>query len=205
MPKFVNRLTAVCLPLSFMTAGAGMLWLYRVRSAEGDFYARMNARSFDWVGSHIVLLASAILIIPAAVALWQAVGEERGSTLAGIGLIAAIPGAVFLAGQYAIDFVMPIIAEVGGDAHVVHQRLFTTEPLNTFFYGLPMLGSVALLVMTIGLVRSGKPSRGEAILMLALWASVIVGNLVHPLMQRSALAALGFAYLPTTRRLLARQ
>jgi hypothetical protein len=200
---FVHKLTARCLPLTFVAAGGGMVWLYRVRSAEGDFYARMNAHVADWVGSHLVLLASAILIIPAAVALWRAVGDGKGSVLASIGLIMAVPGAVFLAGQYAIDFIMPIIADVGGDAHVVHERFFTTEPLNTLFYGLPALGSIALLVQTIGLMRSGKTSRLELSVLLVLWGAVILGNLVHPLVQRVALLLLGFAYIPTARRLLA--
>ena len=33
-----------------------MLWLFRVRSALGDFYTRMNEHSSDRAGSHIVLL-----------------------------------------------------------------------------------------------------------------------------------------------------
>ena len=202
MSGFVHRLTALCLPLTFFAAGGGMLWLYRVRSAEGGFYERMNSHSSDWVGSHLVLLASAILIGPAAVALWRAVGEGRGSTLAGIGLLVAVPGAFLLAGQYAIDFVMPIIADVGGEAHEVHRRFFTTEPLNTLFYGMSALSSLALLLMSIGVVRSGKAGRGEAIFMMAAWAAVILGNLVHPLMQRVALTLLGCAYLPTARRLM---
>ncbi len=202
MTRFVRSLTAACLPLAFLTGGGGMLWLYRVRSAEGGFYTRLNEHASDWVGSHVVLLASAILIIPASIALARAVGPGRGSLLATIGLVVAIPGAVLLAGQYAIDFVMPIIAEVGGEAHTVHQRFFTTEPLNTFFYVLPDLASLALLVLTIGLLRSRKLGKGEAALLLAVWGLVIIGAAVHPLLQRGALAALGLAYLPTTRRLL---
>ena len=86
MNRFVRTLTALSLPFAFFSAGAGMLWLLRVRSAEGDFYARLLSHRSDWVGAQVVLLASAVLVIPAALALARATGAApRGRPSRGSG------------------------------------------------------------------------------------------------------------------------
>ena len=148
-----------------------------------------------------MLLLSAVLLIPALIALRRVVGDARGALVADVWLIVAVPAAVLLGGQYAIDFIMPLIAEVGGEAHEVHRRFFTTEPLNTLFYSLPNLSTLGLLIMTVAVAWAGRVSRRYGGVLLAIWGVAILGGLVHPLVQRSALVALGVAFLPLGVRL----
>ena len=180
-----------------------MLWLYTTLDPNVDFYQRLITHRDAWVGSHIVLMISAVLFIPAVIALWRAVEGRRGTTLAGIGMLLAIPAMVLLAGQYAIDFVMPLVADAGEPAYPVHRALFTTTHINTLFYGVPELGPLGLLLMTVALALSGSQKPATLAVLGVLWIGVIGGNILdQPLAARSCLLLLGLAYLPVARQLM---
>ena len=57
--------------------------------------------------------------------------------------------AVLLSGQYVIDFINPIIAEVGGNALLVHKLILNDNPINILFYKLPNFVFNALMLLTI--------------------------------------------------------
>ena len=57
--------------------------------------------------------------------------------------------AVLLSGQYAIGFINPIIAEVGGNALLVHKLILNDNPINILFYKLPNFVFIALMLLTI--------------------------------------------------------
>ena len=80
-------LWAASLPGAFLFAGGGLLWLYRVRIAEGGFYERLINNQADWIGAHFLLWASATLMIPASLALWYVVRGKRGAGLADVALV----------------------------------------------------------------------------------------------------------------------
>ncbi|MDJ0657204.1 MAG: hypothetical protein QNJ40_23795 [Xanthomonadales bacterium] len=203
MSKLIRLIWIGSLPLSFVTAGAGMLWLSTTLDPGVDFYQRLINHRDAWVGSHIVLMISAILLIPAAIALWTAVEGRRGTTLAGIGMLLAIPATVFLAGQYAIDFVMPLVAAAGEPAYPVHKALFSTAHIKTMFYGVPDLGPLGLLLMSVALALSGSQRPATLVALAVLWIGVIGGNILQqPLVARSCLLLLGFAYIPVARHLM---
>ncbi len=189
------------MPLAFFTAGTGMLWLYKFRTAPGSFYDRLINFEADWIGAHCFLFTSAILLIPAALALRSLVSTGRGSALAGTGLVLVMICSFFLAGQYAIDFVMPLIAKAGGAAHQVHQGLFETPLINILFYNLTDLCFVGLILLTAGVARAGIPGKVELSILGLLWALTLAANIFdYPLVGRSALFMLGFAMLPLAKR-----
>ena len=116
-----------------------MLWLYKFKTAPGDFFERLLSHQSDWIGAHLILFGSAILLIPASLALYSLTRGRKGELLAEFGLVLVVGGSFFLAGQYAIDFLMPLLATTGGEALQVHPKLFSTTLINILFYNVPDL------------------------------------------------------------------
>jgi hypothetical protein len=194
---------AAALPMAFFMAGAGMLWLYSFRIASGSFFERLLTHQNDWHGSHLLLFAGAILLVPAAIAMRAVVNAGRGIWLADTGLILVMICSFFLAGQYAIDFVMPLLANAGGNAVNVHAALFDSKLINILFYNLPDLCFIGLLLLTVALARAEILGRAQIITIFILWGAVLTGNILdYPLIGRGALFLLGFAMLPVSARLL---
>ena len=82
----------------------------------------------------------------------------------------------------------------------MHGLLFDTPLLNTLFYGLPNLVFLAFMLLSIAVVWSGALPRVMATLLLIDWAAVLLGNLVHPIVQRVAIIMLGVIFLPFALR-----
>ena len=93
-----------------------MLWLKKFSNAEGGFYDRLLSNATDCVGSHLMLLASTSMLIPAAISVRSAVKRERNSMLASVSTSLVCVASLLLASQYVIDLVMPLIARAGGSA-----------------------------------------------------------------------------------------
>ncbi len=195
----MNRLYKIALlsvPFLFISAGSGMLWLNSFEQTPGSFFEQLTTNGTDWVGAHIILLFSTILLVPAALAIRSFIEKGRGSLVADLQVIIVGLTATLLAGQYAIDFVMPLLAEVGGEALEVHRLLYSTSTIDTLFYKLPNLVFLALMVLTFIMLWSAKVPRVWAIILIVNWLAVLLGNLVHPVFQRVAIFLLGLSYGP---------
>lgn len=202
MTKIFKLLFVSTLPLDFILVGGGMLWLYEFRLAEGGFYERLITNEGDWVGAHILLFMSAILIFPAVLCILRLVKDKKGRGLAEIAAIIALFGSFFLGGQYAIDFIMPLIAKAGGEALTVHRGLFETPLIDTMFYQLPDLASVSLLLATIALAWSKTINLKHAGILLVLWVAIIAGGVMDiPLLGRPGFIVLGLAFIPVSMKL----
>jgi len=75
---------------------------------------------------------------------------------------------VLLVGQYAIDFVMPLLAETGREAIQVHSLLNNTLLLDTLFYKLPNLVFLSLFLLICTLFWNKKISRKIILLLLLI-------------------------------------
>ena len=156
----------------------------------------------DWNSAHILLLLSAAMIFPAALAIRQLVANKPGRALAEIAAVMALFGSFFLGGQYVIDFIMPLIARAGGEAITVHNEFFTDPWVNTMFYNLQDLASIALLLGTIALVWSKTIDLKYFGILLALWGAIIAGGIMDvALLSRPAFIGLGLAFIPLSRKL----
>lgn len=197
----LRRIGIIAIPATFLLAGIGMLWLLAVENASGSFYEQIQSNGRDWVGAHLVLLASVFFMLPAALTMRSAI-DHRLAAMMGTAMVLVIaPTTILLAGQYAIDFLVPIIVQIGGEALDVHRQLFQTPLVNTLFYGLPNLVFVALMVLSVSVVWGGILPRLAGGMLLVNWLVVLLGNLVHPALQRSAILLLAISFLPLTRAL----
>lgn len=114
---FIQRLAIISIPATYLAAGIGMLISLVVNNADGDFFERIQNYEFEWIASHILLLIGTTFIIPGAIAMREMIDKRMACLLADVSLITIIPSTLLLSGQYAIDFVLPLIAKVGGDAY----------------------------------------------------------------------------------------
>ncbi len=202
MTKFFKLLYVSTLPGGFMFAGAGLLWLYYIRQQDGGFYERLVTYATDWNSAHILLLLSAIMIFPAALAVRQLVGKKNGRVLAEIAALLALVGSFLMGGQYAIDFIMPLIANAGGEAITVHDAFFTDPWVSLMFYSLQDLASLGLLLGPIALVWSKTIDLKYFGILLGLWVVIIAGGAMDiPLLARPGFIVLGIALIPLARKL----
>jgi len=203
--KGLTRLGAIAVPAVFALSGAGMLLLLSVERAPGTFFDQVAQREGNWIAAHVLLLAGTILIPAATLALRSAVTARGPARLATAAVLAAVPTSFLLAGQYAIDFVVPLIGRVGGDALQVHALLFDSAPVSVMFYGLPNLVFPALLLLAVALVWGRVVTGAAAVLLLGNWIVVLTGNLAAPEVQRAGILLLAVTHLPAVTAVLRRE
>ena len=202
MSKIFKLLYVSTLPAGFIFAGGGLLWLYYIRQQDGGFYERLVNYAGDWNSAHILLLLSAIMIFPASLAIRQLVAGKKGQVLTEIACVMALFGSFFLAGQYTIDFIMPLIAKAGGEAITVHQGFYTDPWVNTMFYNLQDMASISLLLGTIALAWSKTINLKYFGILMVLWVVIIAGGIMDvSLIARPAFIVLGLAYIPVAKKL----
>jgi hypothetical protein len=194
--KLLYRIGLLSIPLTFLLAGSGMLWLLNVENTPGSFFEQLVVSKKDWLGAHIVLLLSTVFLLPAAISIRRAITHKIVGMVANFLVLVIVATGVLLAGQYAIDFVMPLLAEIGGEAHRVHGLLYATKVTNVLFYKLPSLVFLALFLLSCLLFWSKSTPRKIVVVLLINWLIVLLGNLVNPMFQRIAIIALAFSFVP---------
>ena len=199
--KTLRKLGLLSIPLAFLMAGIGVLWLLNVKNAPGSFFERIANNKDDWMGAHVVLLFSTVFLLPAAISIRRAVTHKIVGVVANILVVIVGLTSVLLAGQYAIDFVMPLLSDAGGDALKVHQLLFESTVIKMLFYDLPNLAILSLFLLTCTLFWSDKISLKFNLILMVNWLFVLTGNLMDPLVQRIAILCLAFSFLPLVRAL----
>ncbi len=174
-----------------------MLWLLRVDAAGGTFFDRIAAERPAWLGAHVVLLLSTVLLLPAALGLRSRIGGGKAGGFATGMVLLVAPTAILLAGQYALDFAVPSMLDVGGAALKVNATTRNAAPSGVLFYGLPNLVFLAMMALSLTVAwRATAVPRIAAVVLSVNWAVVLLGNLIHPALQRGAIVLLALAHLP---------
>lgn len=195
----LRKISLLSIPLNFLLAGIGMLLLLKVDSASGDFFSRIAHHESNWVNAHIILLISTMLLLPAAIGIRLELKHNVIGAMANALIIFVAVTSILLAGQYAIDLIIPLLVDVGGEALKIHTLLFRTPLLDLLFYKLPNLAFLAMFFLTCTLFWNEKVPKKFAVLLLLVWLFVLLGNLIAPLFQRIAILFLGFSFIPFVR------
>ena len=199
-PSNFLRNSAICsIPLCFFLAGAGMLLLLKVVNADGDFYTRIQNQSDAWNIAHMILLGSSMLLLPAAIGIHSLIAGKKQALISSILIPIIGISSILLGGQYAIDFLMPEVARIGGEAKGVHQFLSRNGLVQLLFYQLPNLSSLGLFILSMLLVWDGRLPKYLIWILIINWLVVILGNLFSTEIQRTALLILGVTYIPIIR------
>ncbi len=192
----LRRVGLLSIPLTFLLAGTGMIWLLTVENATGPFFDKLVSNRSDWLGAHVILLLSTVFLLPAALTIRSTIQNKTAGAFATLLLILIACTNILLTGQYAIDFVMPLLSDVGGDALQVHGLLYETALVDTLFYKLPNLVFLGLFLLTCTLFSNKEIPIKFVFLLLINWILVLTGNLIHPLFQRIAILLLSLSFLP---------
>ncbi|MCB0280069.1 MAG: hypothetical protein KDD94_11220, partial [Calditrichaeota bacterium] len=139
---------------------------------------------------------STVFIGPAALALRLAIRSGKAAVLATVMLVLILPTHLLLAGQYAIDFTVPLMVQIGGDALTLHGMLAQSVLVNTLFYALPNLVFLCLMILSVAVIASARLAKVPALILALNWLCVLLGNLIDPAFQRTAIVLLSLSFLP---------
>lgn len=194
--KQVQRFELFLIPFVFIFAGIGMLWMLPFENPDNGFFDALRTNKSAWIGSHSILLLSTMIMVPSALAIRTVITGKFTKIIAMIMVVVIAITSILLAGQYAIDFVMPFLAN-GGEAGADIFLAFRNDPMmDTLFYGIPNLVFLALMVLSIVWAVDSEVTPIWKAILIINWACVLLGNLIHPAFQRISILALGATLLP---------
>ncbi|ASV32161.1 hypothetical protein [Maribacter cobaltidurans] len=191
-----RKIGLISIPLTFIFAGIGMIWLLNVDNASGHFFDKLISHRNDWLGAHVILLLSTVFLLPTAISIRLSLHHKIVGKIATSLVVIIALTSILLAGQYAIDFVMPLLADAGGEARQVYGMLYNTLLIDTLFYKLPNMVFLALFLLTCTLFWKKNMPKKISIILLINWLFVLIGNLIDPLFQRIAIVFLAFSFVP---------
>ena len=192
----LKRLGLISIVVTFLFAGIGMLLQHPVDNGPGNFYQNILENEFYWTLSHVILLFSVMAMLPAGAVMYQTLHKNGAKILGLIALLLLAPTSIFQAGQYAIDFVAPIAASIGGDAISAYNKIDQTMPASVLFYGLSNLSILMLMLLSICLVWNGSLDKKGSIILMLNWGLVLIGNLIDPMFQRVMIILLSVNFIP---------
>lgn len=193
--KTLNVLGLISFPLLFLFAGLGMLWLLPVDTAP-NFFEQWRINADRWVEAHIILLIGTMFMIPSSIAVRSQINDRLKSNIATIMVVIVALTVPLLVGQYAIDFVNPYLANAGADGANIYNSMQDDVLITTLFYGIPNLVFLALIILSFIWLLDSNVARSYKILLTINLVLVLVGNLIHPMFQRTMILCVSITLLP---------
>lgn len=194
--KMINKLGLYSIIMTFFFAAIGMLLQLSVEAQAGSFFDKVKASEYIWNLSHVILLFSVTTMLPAGISLRSMVKGKKSEAIASTALILLAPTSIFLAGQYAIDFIAPISANIAGDAIKAYNSIDQSMPASILFYGLSNLSILMLMIITFALLANSSIDKRFKYILYINWLFVLLGNLIDPLFQRLMILLLSLSYIP---------
>ena len=175
----------------------GQLWLYSLNLRTEGLYERVTNNSYEWIGSHIVLLMGALLIFPATLAL-RSYLNDRSKYLVYTAIALTFLGTLSLIAQFILDFY--IISLFNGQtleaAYEALDLIQSNALVQLFCYDLIaawLLGQILFIIALFKNKRYPKWALGLFILGLTM---LILGNSLHELIERSSYLMISMALWP---------
>jgi hypothetical protein len=178
----------------------GQLWLYSLNSRTEGLYERVSINSYEWIGSHKILLIGAFLIFPATLTL-KAYLKDRSKYLVCTAIILTFLGTISLIGQFILDFYLIPLFE-GQSSKAAYEALGQIQSndfVKFFCYDLIvawMLGQILFITALFNTKNYPKRALGLFILGLLM---LILGNSLHELMERLSYLIISIALWPIFR------
>jgi hypothetical protein len=145
----MNQTRTTIVGLSTLVAPLGFVlgWsILMVRAGQGA--------DFGWFLSHVLLLAGAVLIIPAVLGLSYPLNTSSPGA-ADISLTLSFLGAMALVGQFAIDLAVGHLSSSQAEMSSMFRRLATAPIIRLPFHLVgPILFYLGLLMLIISLLRA---------------------------------------------------
>ncbi|NNE13901.1 MAG: hypothetical protein HKN51_02920 [Saprospiraceae bacterium] len=178
----------------------GQLWLYSLNSRTEGLYERVTINSYEWIGSHIILLIGAFLIFPATLTL-KTYLKDRSKYLVYTAIILTFLGTISLIGQFILDFyLIPLFkGQTSKTAYEALGQIQSNDFVKFFCYDLIvawMLGQILFITALFNTKNYPKWALGLFIFGLLM---LILGNSLHELMERLSYLIISIALWPIFR------
>ena len=202
-PSQITTASAACLVAAPLIAVVGRLQATPWLEDPAEYLAEISRHpGRSDLGAQLILL-SALLFIPAAIALAGLVGVRR-RRLALFGGVLAVAGAVGLAATAVASLIAGQMSRVDNRGAMVEleDRILTEPPMQMF----PLLlaaGAVGSVALAVGLYRSRAVPRPAAVLVGLGGATTMLtaaGPVRAAVVTAAVLALAGFAWVAATTR-----
>lgn len=175
----------------------GQLWLYSLNSRTEGLYERVTMNSYEWIGSHIVLLIGAFLIFPATLTL-KADLKDRSNYLVYTAITLTFLGTISLVGQIILDFYIISLfkGQTSKTAYEALDLIQSNDFVKFFCYDLIaawVLGQILFVIILFKNKNYPKWAFGLFILGLAM---LLLGNSLHELIERLSYFVISIALWP---------
>lgn len=178
----------------------GQWWLYSIKLRTEGLFERVTQNTLEWTGSHLVLLAGALLIIPATRAL-KSYLKDKNRFLIYAATVLTVVGAVALIGQFIIDFyLISLFSDQSSTAaYAALDQIQSNSLIRFFCYDLITAWLVGQLLFLIALFsKKGYPKWAVGIFVLGL-LMMVVGDQLHELLERSSYLLISVALFPAIK------
>lgn len=175
----------------------GQLWLYSLNLKTDGFHERVTLYSNEWIGSHVVLLLGAMLIVPATLVL-KDYSKTASKNLVYTATVLTILGAVALMGQYIVDFYLIVLfkGQTSKSAYAALDLIQTNAFIKFVCYDLVAAWLLGQILFTIALFKIKNYQKWTWVLFVLGIILVILGDSIHELLERFSYVLFSIALLP---------
>jgi cytochrome c oxidase subunit IV len=175
----------------------GQLWLYSLNSRTEGLYERVTNNSFEWIGSHIVLLIGAFLIFAATLAL-KSYLKDSSKYLVYTAITLTFLGTLSLIGQFILDFYLISLfkGQTSKTAYEALEIIHSNGFVKFFCYDLIAAWLLGQILFIIALFRNQNYPKWALVLFILGLTMLILGNSLHELIERLSYFVFSIALWP---------
>lgn len=196
----------LCYPLYAI----GQLWLFIYDQKSDDFYLKINKFTSEWTNSHLLLLLSITLMIPAFIAINRFLNQDKINIWSKISVFFITLSVVVLFGQFTIDLCLIEICKLPeNQAYQIIDNIQSNPIINALFYDNSQIfilfkyidfALLSQITMGIALVKSKKMPKWALALFFVALLITFFGILIHPvygrIAKRFAYSLFSISFLP---------
>jgi hypothetical protein len=187
---------AASIMLCYPFYAIGQLWLFIYDQKSADFYIKINKFTSDWTNSHLLLLLSIVLMIPAFMAIDRFLNQNRINIWSKASVFLISLAVFVLFGQFVIDLCLVEIFKLPKDqAYSLLENIKSNYIINALFYDNSQIfilfkffdfALLAQIALGIALFKSKKMPTWALILFFIALMVTFLGILAHPVYGRIA-------------------
>ncbi|MBK8601423.1 MAG: hypothetical protein IPN80_13520 [Flavobacterium sp.] len=133
--QFKNAFWAFCLLACFPLYSLGQMLLFFHDQNHKDFYIGLTKYSSSWINSHLVLMLSLLLMIPAYLAIGTYLKNRNYPIWFGLSFFFLILCIFVMFGQFTIDLCLVEVAKLPEDkANLLVEKIQTNAVIEPLFY-----------------------------------------------------------------------
>lgn len=208
--KAENYFYALSILLCYPLYAIGQIWLFIYDQKSDDFYLKINKFTSDWTNSHLLLLLSITLMIPAFIAINRFLNQDKINIWSKISVFFISLSVVVLFGQFTIDLCLIEIGKLPeNQAYQIIDSIQSNSIIKALFYDNSQIfilfkfldfALIAQITMGIALLKSKKMPKWALALFFVALLITFFGILIHPvygrIAKRFAYSLFSISFLP---------